>query len=287
MAPPSSRTASFSRTFAYTLSSSPFSAESTIFLLSSSARARAWTRRRSTAFLASCSRISTSFAPSARAFCNIRSRSAKAARRISSTSERPRPRTSSTTDSSPMPTALGSRDLREQLQGDHEPEHDDRFRESHQDQAPPEQLGFLGHRPDGRPADDLLRPCGRNSCPRHPHVRHDVREEARHLDGRDNRLEESEQGSENEDEGGKGDFHAQEPAEAQGLDHARKPPERHVPDPAGDRIPPQRVGQQGEEAKETHEPSQLGDRMSFVVMDFVDEPDEVSGAEVQGREQKR
>ena len=129
--------------------------------------------------------------------------------------------------------------------------------------------------------------CLPDPDPRQPHVRHDVREEARHLDGRDNRLEESEQGSENEDEGGKGDFHAQEPAEAQGLDHARKPPERHVPDPAGDRIPPQGIGQQGEEAKETHEPSQLGDRMSFVVMDFVDEPDEVSGAEVQGREQKR
>src|SRR5206468_13100368 len=167
MAPPSSRTASFSRTFAYTLSSSPLSAESTIFLLSSSARARAWTRRRSTAFLASCSRISTSFAPSARAFCTIRSRSAKAARRISSTSERPRPRTSSTTDSSPMPTALGSRDLREQLQGDHEPEHDDRFRKSHQDQASPEQLGFLGHRTDGSPDHELHRPCSRNPCPKH------------------------------------------------------------------------------------------------------------------------
>src|SRR5438093_11645720 len=165
MAPPSSRTASFSRTFAYTLSSSPFSAESTIFLLSSSARARACTRRRSTACLASCSRISTSFAPSDRAFCNIRSRSARAARRISSTSERPRPRTSSTTDSRPMPTL--SDYLGEQLQGNYEPEHHNRLRKRHQDQASPEQLGFLGHRPDGRPADDFLCPCGRDSCPSH------------------------------------------------------------------------------------------------------------------------
>src|SRR5947208_13299792 len=53
--------------------------------------------------------------------------------------------------------------------------------------------------------------CLPDPDPRQPHVRHDVREEARHLDGRDNRLEESEQGSENEGEGGKGDFHAQEP----------------------------------------------------------------------------
>src|SRR5439155_8430730 len=144
-----------------------FCADRTIFLLSSSARARAWIRTRSAEPFASCSRCARSFAPSARASWRIRSRSAAVARRISSASERPRERTSSITVSRPMTIALRSTHFAQQLEGDHQAEDDDRLRQHHQDQAPPEQLGLLGHRPDGRPSDDFLGPCGRYSCPCH------------------------------------------------------------------------------------------------------------------------
>src|SRR5881392_1283894 len=137
--------------------------------------------------------------------------------------------------------------------------------------------------------DDRVERGGDGGLPdaeaRETRVGHDVREEARDLDRCDNGFGQPKQTTEDQDERNKGDRLSHETAQVP-FEGPGKPGEGNVPDPVSDRAPREDGGQEREEAEETKEPAQLGERVFLVVAELVDESEYVSRSQMEGREQE-
>src|SRR5207247_4391393 len=171
--------------------------------------------------------------------------------------------------------------------GDPAEQEDEELGEDEEDDAQDQETDLAGA--DEALEDDRVERGGDGRLPdaeaRETRVGHDVREEARDFDRCDDGFGQSEQTTEDQEQRNKRDRLSHETAQVP-FEGPGKPGEGNVPDPVSDRAPREDGGQEREQAEETKEPTQLGERVFLVVAELVDESEYVSRPEMEGREQE-